>query len=318
MTTCASPAIRQIDTDNIEALGRFHINKNREYTQFQHGKFKANATEITLNQAQILRENFNIGTRIEATPADCFLPFAVVMPQSSDYQFCGQQAQGTPFIQASGGTWEIRSQQRLDYVATVFLREHFIKSYHLLTGREPNSKVISSRMAQTSSQLQWQYARQVLELTQQLLVQPSLLADDNIQRMVCTHLLQLTIDIVNDSLALPEPLTQHSKRQQGVTRVVEFLREHAHLLPDITQLCEVAQLSERSLQYGFKEKYGVTPVQYLRLIRLNGAHKALLNADKSTTTVAQIALNWGFVEFGRFARDYKSLFEQLPSQTLIS
>ena len=37
-----------------------------------------------------------------------FLPFAVVLPQSSPYQFCGTAANGTPFIQASGGIWEIK------------------------------------------------------------------------------------------------------------------------------------------------------------------------------------------------------------------
>jgi len=39
-------AIRQIDTENVEELGTFHVNKNREYTQFQRGKMKANVTEI--------------------------------------------------------------------------------------------------------------------------------------------------------------------------------------------------------------------------------------------------------------------------------
>ena len=111
-------------------------------------------------------------------------------------------------------------------------------------------------------------------------------------------------------------MNQFNKRQQGINRVVEYIREHCQQLPDITQLCQIAQLSERSLQYGFKEMFGITPVHYLRIIRLNGAHKELLTLDKSTMSVAQVALNWGFVEFGRFSRDYKALFDQLPSQTL--
>jgi AraC family ethanolamine operon transcriptional activator len=29
-----------------------------------------------------------------------------------------------------------------------------------------------------------------------------------------------------------------------------------------------------------------------------------------------IALRWGFLEFGRFAREYSRLFKELPSHTL--
>lgn len=308
--------IRQIETGNIDALSAFHVNKNREYTQFSRGQLQASVTEISLNQAQIMRESLNIGTRIEAAPAHCFLPFAVVLPQSSPYQFCGAVANGTPFIQASGGIWEIKSKQELDYVATVFLREHFLQNFQTLTGTEPEADLLTSRLTQTSSTLQRHYAHQVLEIMQQIIAQPTLLQDDNIQRLICSQLLKLTVDIINPALCAPEPINQFNKRQQGINRVVEYIREHCQQLPDITQLCQIAQLSERSLQYGFKERFGITPVHYLRIIRLNGAHKELLTLDKSTISVAQVALNWGFVEFGRFSRDYKALFDQLPSQTL--
>ena len=312
----SNSSIRKIETDNIDALGAFHVNKNREYTQFTRGKMQAHVTEISLNQAQIMRESLNVGTRIEAAPADCFLPFAVVLPQSSPYQFCGAAANGTPFIQASGGVWEIKSKLELDYVATVFLREHFLKSFQTLTGIEPNANILTSRLTQTSSTLQRHYAHQVLDIMRQIIAQPKLLQDNNIQRLICSQLIKLTVDIINPMLSTPEPINQFNKRQQGINRVVEYIREHCQQLPDITQLCQIAQLSERSLQYGFKERFGITPVHYLRVIRLNGAHKQLLTLEKSTMSVAQIALNWGFVEFGRFSRDYKALFDQLPSQTL--
>lgn len=199
-------AIRQIDTENIEELGTFHVNKNREYTQFQRGKMKANVTEISLNQAQMMTESLNIGTRIEAAPADCFLPFAVVLPKSNDYQFCGTAANGTPFIQATGGLWEIQAKQELNYVATVFLREHFLKGFQILTGTEPQAGILRSRLIQTSSTLQFQYAHQVLEVIQQIIAQPTLLQSDNIQRIICSQLLKLIVDIINPALCAPEPM----------------------------------------------------------------------------------------------------------------
>ena len=107
-----------------------------------------------------------------------------------------------------------------------------------------------------------------------------------------------------------------SKRIKGVQKVLEYIHYHSAELPDIKSLCEVASLSERSLQYGFQEYIGISPVQYLRTVRLNAARQQLQNASKDKHSVSAIALDWGFLELGRFARDYKQLFLELPSETL--
>ena len=81
-------------------------------------------------------------------------------------------------------------------------------------------------------------------------------------------------------------------------------------------MCQIANLSERSLQYGFKEYLGITPVRYLRLLRLNRVRRDLLISDPKEDRVVDVALNWGFVELGRFAGEYRKLFQELPSSTL--
>lgn len=317
MNSLENNTIRQLQTSNIEALASFHLNKNREYTQFKRGKLQTRNNEITLQNAQIMRESIDVGCRIEASPAECFVPFAAVLPSASPYSFCGQSSTGSPFIQASGGDWELFFEHKIDYVATVFMRDFFNDSYQTLTGKEPDKSILVSQLTPIPQDIQRHYSHQVLDIMNQLLAQPTLLQDESIQRLMCAQLVKLTIDVINPSLLISPPITQHSKRNKGVILAIDYIKANAHLLPDITQLCAISQLSERSLQYGFKEKFGITPVQYLRIFRLNMAHKELISASKKHTTVANIALNWGFVELGRFSRDYKTLFNELPSQTLI-
>jgi AraC family ethanolamine operon transcriptional activator len=81
-------------------------------------------------------------------------------------------------------------------------------------------------------------------------------------------------------------------------------------------LCRVAAVSERTLEYAFKEVMGLTPVTYLIRLRLHRVRRALLASTQGSTTVSTEALNWGFWHFGEFSRAYKDCFDELPSDTL--
>jgi transcriptional regulator GlxA family with amidase domain len=84
----------------------------------------------------------------------------------------------------------------------------------------------------------------------------------------------------------------------------------------VTDLCRAAAVSERALEYAFKEVMGLTPVAYLIRLRLHRARQALLAATHGSTTVSTVALDWGFWHFGEFSRAYKDCFAELPSDTL--
>jgi AraC-like DNA-binding protein len=62
----------------------------------------------------------------------------------------------------------------------------------------------------------------------------------------------------------------------------------------------------------------VPPARYLRLRRLNAVRRELLRAKPGTVRVTDTAMRWGFWELGRFAREYRALFGELPSETVAS
>jgi transcriptional regulator GlxA family with amidase domain len=84
----------------------------------------------------------------------------------------------------------------------------------------------------------------------------------------------------------------------------------------VTDLCTAAGVSERSLEYAFKDIMGMTPVAYLTRVRLHRVRQALLAAAPGSTTVSAEALNGGFWHFGEFSRAYRDCFGELPSATL--
>jgi transcriptional regulator GlxA family with amidase domain len=76
-------------------------------------------------------------------------------------------------------------------------------------------------------------------------------------------------------------------------------------------------VSERTLEYAFKDVMALTPMAYLSRLRLHRVRKALLTAPPGSTTVSAEALTWGFWHFGEFSRAYRECFGELPSETLL-
>jgi transcriptional regulator GlxA family with amidase domain len=58
------------------------------------------------------------------------------------------------------------------------------------------------------------------------------------------------------------------------------------------------------------------PVTFLRHKRLCAIHSVLRQSDPTTVTVTEVAMQQGFIEFGRFSHYYRSLFGEYPSETL--
>ncbi len=77
------------------------------------------------------------------------------------------------------------------------------------------------------------------------------------------------------------------------------------------ELCSLFHISERSLQNNFKNIFGFTPKRFIKLLRLNQAHKEIKNNDG---TISEITTKWGFENFGRFSKEYKQFYDILPSQ----
>jgi AraC family ethanolamine operon transcriptional activator len=124
-----------------------------------------------------------------------------------------------------------------------------------------------------------------------------------------------TLGVANDF----EP-DRSDRTRQAHSLVVKLAEDYALSHPDdhlyVSDLCRVAAVSERTLEYAFKEVMGLTPMTYLIRLRLHRVRQALLAASQGSTTVSAEALEWGFWHFGEFSRAYKECFGELPSDTL--
>ena len=80
------------------------------------------------------------------------------------------------------------------------------------------------------------------------------------------------------------------------------------------ELCSLVGAGRRSLENIFVETLGVSPYQYVRMIRLNLIRKELLAEENQRVPIGDIAAKYGIWHLSRFAHDYKRVFGHLPSQ----
>ncbi len=118
----------------------------------------------------------------------------------------------------------------------------------------------------------------------------------------------------------PDERADSDKKGQSYSQIVRACEDFTlHLdgrRPYLSELCATANVSERTLQYAFHDIMGMSPLTYLHRLRLHRARNELRNEKKGSTTITDVAMNWGFWHFGEFSRAYKNCFGEVPSATL--
>nr|WP_082983003.1 AraC family transcriptional regulator [Mycobacterium sp. 1423905.2] len=103
---------------------------------------------------------------------------------------------------------------------------------------------------------------------------------------------------------------------RAIRAAIDILDTEAHLPTTVSSIAARSHVSVRSLQEGFRRHLGVSPMTYLREVRLRRAHQTLLESDPSEITVASVAHSWGFNHLGRFAALHAERYGEAPSVTL--
>jgi AraC family ethanolamine operon transcriptional activator len=118
-------------------------------------------------------------------------------------------------------------------------------------------------------------------------------------------------------LAAPAPSLEGARRRRrGFDLAIESLRAADLGSLSAPALCAEIGVSQRTLEYAFRERLGTSPMEFIRRLRMHTARRALLAAQPGGTTVTEIAMTLGFYQLGRFAAEYRASFGELPSATL--
>lgn len=109
---------------------------------------------------------------------------------------------------------------------------------------------------------------------------------------------------------------QGPSRPRTVKRTLDAMNAEPWRQFTAADLAAIAGVGVRVLQESFRQHVGMSPLTYLRRLRLDGVHAELSRADPGQLSVGDVAYRWGFTHLGRFAGAYRERFGVSPSQTL--
>jgi len=142
-----------------------------------------------------------------------------------------------------------------------------------------------------------------------------LIANPEVARALEQELLHALVNclIADDVSGNPKTRRHHADIMVRFEDALSALRGPQLNMP---ALCAAIDVPERTLRVCCAEFLGMSPTRYLLLRRLNRARSALRRADPANASIAEIARSCQFLEPGRFAVTYRTIFGEMPSSTL--
>jgi AraC family ethanolamine operon transcriptional activator len=106
------------------------------------------------------------------------------------------------------------------------------------------------------------------------------------------------------------------RKQLVLQRARDYMEANTSKPITVLELAQASGSCVRTLEYVFRDYFGVTPKAYLKSRRLVAVRHELLRSLPSKSSINEIADRWGFWHMSQFATDYRQFFGELPSETL--
>lgn len=311
-----TPLLRTVEARDAEAHAANLSKWDQLYDQLSPGSFHGKVTELWLPQSQVFVETANQSLRQSCAAWHDSIWFGIPAPGAGLMSWGGHElAANAVCVREGGAEFELLTAPDFNLFGVVVQREAF-GAYLDATGRHSLDDLLHKRDLLTlPTSLKSDICRNLADI----------LADANhyftaasaADGVMLQGRIFASLATLLGAGTVDAGLSRRDSRQRYRHPLLDSLRadilDHPEEHLSIEALCERFHLSRRALQNYFEEATGLAPLNYMRTLRLNAVHRALLNGEAS---VSEVASTWGFNHLGKFAHQYQELFGELPSQTL--
>lgn len=287
-----------------------------DFTQLDRGKLNAAITIVGNEDFQAFRTSYSRALLQRGASPKNLITIAVPRHKDVNFFWRGKKIRGNNIIIFPlNGEIDSESKAGFDIFGLSFTPEFIEQVCSQLDYPDLQQQIRITEVV-TVSELSMNMLRNFLEdIFDSFPHQAKQLSDHNFIETIKYEILKRLLHIIEKHLD-----TSRAKsirlRDKAFSQAKTFILEQPTDPITVQRLVEGTGVSERTLEYAFLERFGITPKAVLSSIRLNGVHRELKLTNGGNTKIADIASRWGFWQMGQFAKDYKLMFGELPSYTL--
>jgi AraC family ethanolamine operon transcriptional activator len=271
---------------------------NQDYLQLSAGRFQGELAQVEGSGIKLFVERVQQSVLQTGLLPPGVLALGVPLHASGGGMFCGRacDASSLHFFSGESG-FEFRTS-----------RQHTMLGIELQLGADVELPLRAGTLTHTIRPLS-KIKSYVVDLYQSARRDPTLLSTPAVVASVSDFLLDSLLRAPNAPGSHQETTNTHWALVQ---RCVTLVNDAPDAAPTVTQLCATTGISRRTLQNAFLRVLDMSPLAYIKAVRLKQAREALKNAR----SVTDAATACGFWHFGHFSQDYQAMFGERPSDTL--
>jgi AraC family ethanolamine operon transcriptional activator len=270
---------------------------NQDYLQLSAGAFSGELAQVEGSGIKLFVERVQQSVLQTGQLPPNVLALGVPLNASGGGMFCGRLCDVDSVHLFSGNSgFEFRTS-----------RQHTMLGLELQLGEGVELPLQPGTLTHTVRPLS-KIKTYVMDLYQSARKDPALLSNPAVVASVSDFLQDSLLRSPNPPGGPTGSVHAHWSLVQRAVALVDAARDSA---PTVTQLCLQLGVSRRTLQNAFHHVLDMSPLAYVKAVRLKQARQCL----KQGNLVTEAATACGFWHFGHFAHDYQALFGERPSDT---
>jgi AraC family ethanolamine operon transcriptional activator len=312
----AEGSFLSLQTRDFDELALAFGNWDAAFRQLSRGAFEGSLHVLQVGGIQVIQVQANRVIQAQGVQREKRLLFAPVTPRNAGSLWKGQHLRpGQIRLMVPGEEMDHRTTAEFEILALTVVPEVLEEAATVLHGIDLGDWLVGRFAFDPAPAAQAKVEAHLRQLLRLATAFPHLVAQPEHARIVeqsCLNLLLRSLLGGNPSTPGVDRRRHRRLLARGVEEYLELRLREPLMVQD---LCAEFDVSARTLEYAFREAFGLTPMAYFKARRLNAVRQALKQAAPGSTTVHAVAQQWGFWHTGAFAAEYRRLFGELPSET---
>lgn len=224
-----------------------------------------------------------------------------------------QTATGDTVVVSPSVPYKMTLEERCDRVAVginpVDLKSHLSK----LINSEVNDNLVFDLKVKNARS----WLNTINYVLQQIADQPQILQCKDIQSAYTNLIISNLLELHNHNYMQRMNAKEDYMVCPQVKAAVDYIHGNIKSNISIADLAAFSNVSARTLQRNFIRHMDIAPIAYIRNAKLDAIHGELESITQiENGAIKRVLLDYGIVDFGRFAQYYRNKFNCTPKETL--